>query len=203
VQALLTIFTESSLGGTRSDLTKSQKFIDDQIKHYEEKLLEKEKELEEFKRRNIANMPGSTGGFYNQYNQVSTALEQALQELDEASNRKKQLSRQLEDQEDTLVSVVPVTPTTSALDARVAALQSQIDNLRLRYTDLHPEITRIKNLIARLLEQKKQEEDTTRVQNKEVVKAQNPIYQQLTIAIAEADANVAIWFPGSKVNTPR
>lgn len=192
VQALLTIFTESSLGGTRQDLSKSQKFIDDQLQHYEEKLLEKEKELEEFKRRNIGNMPGTAGGFYGQYNQISEALEQARQELEEASNRKKQLSLQLEDQEETLIAVTPVTPTTTALDARITAMQTQIDNLRLKYTDLHPEIIRTKKLISRLQEQKKQEEDATSKQSRETVKAQNPIYQQLTIAIAEADANVAM-----------
>ena len=191
VQALLTIFTESSLGGARTDLSKSQKFIDDQLKSYQEKLLAKEQEMAEFKRRNIANMTTSTGGFYAQYTEVSNALEQAKQELEEANNRKKQLQRQLEDQEETLVAVVPVTPTTTALDTRIAALQAQIDNLRLKYTDLHPEITRTRNLIARLLEQKKQEENSTRAQNQETVKAQNPIYQQLTIAIAETDANVA------------
>jgi polysaccharide chain length determinant protein (PEP-CTERM system associated) len=191
VQALLTIFTESSLGGTRKDLTKSQKFIDDQLQHYEEKLLEKEKELEEFKRRNMGNMPGTTGGFYGQYSQVSAALEQAKQELEEANNRKRQLSQQLEDQEQTLIAVVPVTQATTAMDARITALQGQIDNLRLRYTDLHPEITRTKQLIARLQEQKKQEEDTTRKSSQETVKSQNPIYQQLTIAIAQADATAA------------
>lgn len=192
VQALLTIFTESSLGGTRQDLSKSQKFIDDQLQHYEEKLLEKEKELEEFKRRNIGNMPGTAGGFYGQYNQISEALEQARQELGEASNRKKQLSLQLDDQEETLIAVNPVTPTTTALDARITAMQTQIDNLRLKYTDLHPEIIRTKKLISRLQEQKKQEEDATSKQSRETIKAQNPIYQQLTIAIAEADANVAM-----------
>ena len=192
VQALLTIFTESSLGGTRQDLSKSQKFIDDQLKGYQEKLLAKEKEMAEFKRRNIGNMPVTTGGFYAQYTQVSSALEQARQELEEASNRKKQLQRQLEDQEETLVSAVPVTPTTTALDARITALQAQIDNLRLRYTDLHPEIIRTKGLIARLQEQKKQEENSVAKLNQETVKAQNPIYQQLTIAIAEADGNVAM-----------
>ena len=191
VQALLTIFTENSLGGARTDLSKSQKFIDDQLKNYQEKLLAKEKEMAEFKRRNIANMPATTGGFYAQYTQVSNALDQAKQELEEATNRKKQLQRQLEDQEETLVSVTPVTPATTALDTRITALQGQIDNLRLKYTDLHPEIIRTKHLIARLLEQKKQEEESVSKQNHETVKAQNPIYQQLTIAIADADANVA------------
>ncbi len=192
VQALLTLFTESSLGGTRTDLTKSQKFIDDQLRHYEDKLLAKEKEMEAFKRRNIGNMPGSEGGFYGQYQQVSTALEQASQELLEAVNRKQQLSQQLLDQNETLDAVVPVTASTTALDARISALQAQIDSLRLKYTDLHPEISRTKNLITHLLEQKSQEEAAVRSGNHDAVKAQNPIYQQLTIAIAEADANVAM-----------
>lgn len=192
VQALLTIFTEGSLGGARTDLTKSQKFIDDQLQRYQDKLLAKEKEMEEFKRRNIGNMPGSEGGFYAQYQQVAAALEQAKQDLVEASNRKQQLSQQLQDQNETLDSVEPVTTTTTALDGRITALQAQIDNLRLKYTDLHPEITRTKNLIAHLLEQKKQEESSVRAGSHGAVKMQNPIYQQLTIAIAEADANVAM-----------
>ncbi len=191
VQALLTIFTESSLGGTRKDLTKSQKFIDDQLQHYEEKLLEKEKQLEEFKRHNMGTMPGSEGGFYGQYQQVAASLEQAKLDLEEAINRKKQLQSQLADQEETLETVNPVTPSTTALDARISAMQQQIDTLRLKYTDLHPEIAHMKVLIAHLLEQKKQEENATRKDTQESVKTQNPIYQQLTIAIAQADASVA------------
>ncbi len=64
VQALLTIFTESSLGGTRKDISSSQQFIDEQLKNYEAKLHEKEKQLEEFKRRNVGVMPGQGNDFY-------------------------------------------------------------------------------------------------------------------------------------------
>ncbi len=199
VQALLTIFTESSLGGARKDISNTQKFIEDQLKSYEARLLEKEKEVEEFKRRNVGTMPGQGGDFYSKLSQISAALEQAKLEQDEAANRKKQLQQQLEDQEEVLVSPAPgpapVTATTTALDGRIAALQTQLDNLRLRYTDVHPDIGRTKQLIARLQEQKKQEEESFRAQVKEqpqsTLKAQNPIYQQLTIAIAEADANLA------------
>ncbi len=199
VQALLTIFTESSLGGARKDISNTQKFIEDQLKSYEARLLEKEKEVEEFKRRNVGTMPGQGGDFYSKLSQISAALEQAKLEQDEAANRKKQLQQQLEDQEEVLVSPAPgpapVTATTTALDGRIAALQTQLDNLRLRYTDVHPDIGRTKQLIARLQEQKKQEEESFRAQVNEqpqsTLKAQNPIYQQLTIAIAEADANLA------------
>lgn len=192
VQALLTIFTESSLGGARKDLSQSQKFIDDQLRSYEAKLHEKEKELEEFKRRNVGTMPGQGGSFYGKLSEVEAGIEQTRMQLDEVVTRKKQLELQLEDQEETLSGVTaPVTVTTSAIDARISGLQTQLDNLRLRYTDLHPDILRVRQLVERLQEQKKQEEATARAQPQGSLKAQNPIYQQLSIAIAEADANQA------------
>jgi polysaccharide chain length determinant protein (PEP-CTERM system associated) len=197
VQALLTIFTESSLGGARKDLSNTQKFIEDQLKTYEAKLLEKEKQIEEFKRRYVGTMPGQGGGFYAKLNETNLALEQAKLELEEATNRKKQLQQQLEDQEEILVTPGPgmvATPTSSALDGRIAALQTQIDNLRLRYTDIHPEIIRTRQLIGRLQEQRRQEVESLKPQSPTQsagIKAQNPIYQQLSIAIAEADANMA------------
>jgi polysaccharide chain length determinant protein (PEP-CTERM system associated) len=191
VQALLTIFTESSLGGTRKDISSTQKFIDDQLKAYEGKLLEKEKQLEDFKRRNVGTMPGQGSDFYTKLNEMNLALEQAKLELEEASNRKRQLQKQLDDQDEVLSMPAPGSATSSALDGRISALQTQMDNLRLRYTDLHPEIARTKQLIARLQDQKKQEEDALKLQPQGAIKAQNPVYQQLSIAIAEADANSA------------
>lgn len=196
VQALLTIFTENSLGGTRKDISNTQKFIEDQLKGYEAKLLDKEKQLEDFKRRNVGTMPGQGGDYYSKLNEMNVALEQAKLELEEAINRKKQLEHQLQDQEEVLVTPAPgmTSATSSALDGRISALQSQLDNLRLRFTDKHPEIARTKLLIERLQEQKQQEEDALKAQSHTQsagIKAQNPVYQQLSIAIAEADANMA------------
>jgi polysaccharide chain length determinant protein (PEP-CTERM system associated) len=191
VQALLTIFTESSLGGARKDISNTQKFIDDQLKAYEAKLLEKERQLEEFKRRNIGTLPGQGGDFYAKLSEMNQSLEQAKLELEEYSNRKQQLQQQLDDQEEVLSMPMPGGAAGTALDGRISALQAQMDNLRLRYTDLHPEIARTKQLIERLESQKKQEEEALKAQPQGAIKAQNPVYQQLSIAIAEADANMA------------
>ncbi len=202
VQALLTIFTEQSLGGTRKDLSNTQKFIEDQIKSYEARLLEKEKELEEFKRRNVGQMPGQGGGYFARIEALDQTLRETKLQLEEAVNRKKQLEQQLADQEETISTpLLPppmATPSNSLIDNRINALQTQLDNLRLRFTDLHPEIQRVKGLIASLQEQKAREEEAQRAaeaarakENPVAAKAQNPVYQQLTLAIAEADANIA------------
>lgn len=192
VQALLTIFTETSLGGARKDLSMSTKFIEEQLKNYEARLREKEQAISEFKRRNMFNMPNQGGDYFTKINEINNDLQKTKNELSEADSRKKQLERQLSDQEETISSPQQVAPPSSPLDGRISSLQSQLDTLRLKYTDLHPEITRTKQLIARLEGEKKKEEETFyKHQSKESTKAQNPIYQQLTIAIAEADAVVA------------
>jgi protein tyrosine kinase modulator len=192
VESLLTIFTESSLGGARKDLSTSQKFIDDQIADYEAKLLDKEKQIEEFKRRNYGQLPWEGKDFYASLSESEAALRQAQLELDEATNRKKQLEQQLADQDKTISVPTQAPASDSALDGRIAALQTQLDNLRLRYTDLHPEVQRTKQLIAAIQEQKRKEaEEAARNATPGSAKAQNPLYQQLSIAIAEADANAA------------
>ncbi|MHB8916026.1 MAG: XrtA system polysaccharide chain length determinant, partial [Thiobacillus sp.] len=71
-----------------------------------------------------------------------------------------------------------------------ASLQKQMDQLRLQYTDKHPDILASKRLIEKLEEQKKQE-FTEKKSDPAKGKIQNPVYQQLTVAIAEADATVA------------
>lgn len=190
VQALLTIFVESSLGKTRQDIASSQKFIEEQLQQYQQKLVDAENALKEFKQKHVGVMPGQGGDYYAKLEQAATQLRQAELELREAANRRDQLKRQLADEEPELAAAAAVVTTNSEVDARIQALEKQMDSLRLQYTDLHPDIQATKRLIAKLEEQKRQEL-AARKADPSGAKIQNPVYQQLTIAIAEADATVA------------
>ena len=101
-----------------------------------------------------------------------------------------QLKRQLTDEEPELSAAAAVVSTNSEIDGRVQALQQQMDQLRLKYTDLHPDIQSTKRLIEKLEAQKKIEL-AQRKADPAGARIQNPVYQQLTIAIAEADATVS------------
>jgi polysaccharide chain length determinant protein (PEP-CTERM system associated) len=188
VQSLLTIFVETSLGKTRQDISSSQKFIEDQLQQYQQKLNDAESKLKEFKQKHIGTMPGQGGDYYSKLSEAATLLRQAQLDQQEAVNRRNQLKRQLQDEEPEL-SAAAANASNPEIDSRIDALQKQMDQLHLQYTDLHPDVQATKRLIAKLQEQKKQ--DATQNKSAPGGKIQNPVYQQLTISIAEADATVA------------
>jgi polysaccharide chain length determinant protein (PEP-CTERM system associated) len=189
VQSLLTIFVETSLGKTRQDISSSQRFIEEQLQQYQQKLTDAENALTEFKRKHIGMMPGQGGGYYAKLAETSALLRQAQLDQQEAVNRRNQLKRQLTDEEPEL-SAAAMASSNSEIDGRIQSLEKQMDQLRLQYTDLHPDIQSTKRLIAKLEEQKKIDL-AGRKADPAGARIQNPVYQQLTIAIAEADAMVS------------
>jgi polysaccharide chain length determinant protein (PEP-CTERM system associated) len=189
VQSLLTIFVETSLGKTRQDISSSQRFIEEQLQQYKQKLVDAENALKAFKQTHIGMMPGQGGDYYTKLAETSVQLRQAQLDQQEALNRRNQLKRQLADEEPELTAAaVAASPVTSEIDSRIQALEKQMDQWRLQYTDLHPDIQSTKRLIEKLEAQKK---DAVTGGVADSAKAQNPVYQQLTVAIAEADATLA------------
>ena len=190
VQSLLTIFVETSLGKTRQDISSSQKFIEEQLQQYQQKLTDAENALKEFKQKHIGMMPGQGGDYYTKLAEASTLLRQAQLDQQEAINRRNQLKRQLQDEEPELSAAAAAASSDTEIDTRIQALQKQMDQMRLMYTDIHPDIVAAKRLIQKLEDQKKQEFALKKT-DPLGGKIQNPVYQQLTIAIAEADATVS------------
>jgi polysaccharide chain length determinant protein (PEP-CTERM system associated) len=190
VQSLLTIFVESSLGKTRQDISSSARFIEEQLQQYQQKLTDAENALKEFKQKHIGMMPGQGGDYYAKLADVSTQLRQAQLDQKEAINRRDQLKRQLADEEPELTAAAAAGATNSEIDDRIQALQKQMDQMRLQYTDLHPDVQATKRLIEKLQAEKKADL-AKRKSDPAGSKIQNPVYQQLTLSIAEADANVS------------
>jgi polysaccharide chain length determinant protein (PEP-CTERM system associated) len=188
VQSLLTIFVETSLGKTRKDISSSQRFIEEQLQQYQQKLTDAENALTEFKRKHIGMMPGQGGDYYSKLAEVTAQLRQAQLDQQEALNRRNQLKRQLADEEPELGAAAAATH--SEIDGRIQELEKQMDQLRLQYTDLHPDIQSTQRLIQKLQAQKKVDL-AGRTADPAGARIQNPVYQQLTIAIAEADATVS------------
>ncbi len=195
VQSLLTIFVESSLGSSRKDVDSAQHFLNEQIKVYEARLIESENRLKEFKRKNVGIMPGEGGSYYARMQTAMSQLKEARLQQQEAVNRRDELMSQLEDTEDDLeddlLSGVKLGKTSSPLDARIQNLEVKLDNLLLKYTEKHPDVVSIQSTISGLRAEKQAEIEAMSGQTGENSFGENPIIQQLKIALGEAEAIVA------------
>ena len=206
VQSLTSMFVESSLGGKRKDTDAAKQFIEEQIKIYEKKLSEAESRLKEFKLRNLnLNMSDGKDSF-GRMAEASAALSQARLALREAENSRNALRRQIDGEEPTLMSGVTGNTQDSTqnisvpeIDGRIAAMKQNLDTMLQRYTEQHPDVAGARRVIKDLEEQKRQEIAARKAAIKPRASspgviasaANNPVYQQLKISLAEAEANVA------------
>jgi polysaccharide chain length determinant protein (PEP-CTERM system associated) len=200
VQSLLTIFVESSLGTSRRDSDTAQRFLDQQIREYEGRLLEAEQRLKEFKRRHVGLMPGEQGDYYDRLRTARLQLEQAQLELREAEQRRGELERQLVGEEPTfgIAALGPITAVASApagpLDGRLAQLRRQLEDMRMSYTDRHPDVMALQRTIGELEAQRPAQPRATQNSPGAPDSAPletNPIYQHMRLALAETEAEVA------------
>ena len=190
VQSLLTILVEGSLGNKRKDTDSAKRFIDDQIKQYEQKLSTAENALKEFKQKHLGMMPGSGGDYFTKLTAAQQSVNEATLALREAETRRDQLKRQLADEEPEVTSSAQAAVAANPeLDERLQGLKKNLDQLRLNYTEQHPDIVGIKRVIAQIEEQKKQEAKVKKP--KSAIATQNPYYQQLSLSLAEAEAQAA------------
>ncbi len=189
VQSLLNIFVEGGLGNNRKDIASSQKFIEEQLKEYEAKLNDADNALKDFKQRNIGLMRGETGqDYYAELADAKGLVDDATLALKEAQDRRDSLKQQLSGADPTLMENASETVASSKYDTRIEALNKELDSLRLKYTDQHPDVVATKRLIAQLEAEKAKEAS---IKKPSSGMAQSPYYQQINISLAEAEANVA------------
>lgn len=195
IQSLTSIFVESSLGDKRKDSDTARKFIEEQIKVYETKLQEAEGRLKEFKLKNIAMNLGEGKDYFARIGEVNTQLSQARLQLREAENSRDALKRQLAGEDPVLLPDAPELASSVSIpeiDGRIDALKRNLDALLQKYTDQHPDVTGTKRVIEQLEEQKRKEIAARKKAGPQVSSANaNPVYQQLKVALGEAEANIA------------
>lgn len=197
VQALVSIFVESSLGDKRQDTDSARKFLDEQIRNYEKKLEQAENRLKDFKLRNIdlATSEGRSG--IDRLGELTTQLNSARLQLREAEQSRDALRRQIVGEEPVLLPDASGTESSVSLpeiDGRIDVQKRNLDTLLQRYTEQHPDVIGVRRLIKDLEEQKRQELAARKkfaAANPGSSVSNNPVYQQLKVSLAEAEANTA------------
>ncbi|GMU68282.1 MAG: hypothetical protein AMXMBFR37_06150 [Steroidobacteraceae bacterium] len=202
VQKMLNAFVENALGEKRTGQETAQRFIDEQIAEYEQRLRDAESRLAQFKQRNVGLMPDSTGDYFGRMQQETQEAEHVRTTLAVAESRKAEIERQLSGEEpylfgfDTGASTTAATAGSGDLTFRIQDLQRQLDDLLLRYTDKHPEVIATRKTIAEL--KQRQEEELARVKAGQQATGSlssslktNPVYQSLEIELKRTQVQVA------------
>jgi polysaccharide chain length determinant protein (PEP-CTERM system associated) len=224
VQALVNIFVESSLGDKRKDSESARRFLDEQIKSYEQKLVLAENSLKDFKQKNMGIMPDDKQNYYGRLSEASARLNQAQLELKEAENGRDAIKSQVAGEDPILLPDETPAEVAEAernrsgsskrnpeLEERIQSLEKNLDAYRLKYTEQHPDIVATKRILAQLQDQKEKENQVAKADDeieqakhaeeakatggKNVMQTRrqnlNPVFQQLKVALGEAEATVA------------
>lgn len=197
VQNFVSMFVESGLGDKRRDTETARRFIDEQIKSYEARLVEAENRMKEFQLANLGLLGSDARGYVAQVSALSEEMNRAQLELRAAEQSRDALKQQLDGEVPSLVPDLATPQAISAtpeLDARIETQRRQLDEMLRRYTDQHPDVVIARKLIEQLEAERKQaieERQKALTDQAKSGPATNPVFQQIKIAISEAEANVA------------
>lgn len=190
IETLSQIFVASSRGQSRQESVEAKAFIEEQIKSYEKKLEEAENRLKNFRVRYVG-LPEVGRDLSASISDATNRLTEARLQLREAENARDSLKRQLTGEDAILSSPGSAVPE---IDARIDAVKRNLDTLSQRFTEQHPDVVGAKRVLAQLEEQRRQEmaaRDRAPAQRQITSENANPVYQELKVSFARAEANVA------------
>ena len=152
VKETLDLFVEGALGNSRRDTDTAGKFLDEQIAEYESRLSEAEQRVADFKRQYNDILPLS-GTYYAQLQRLQEELEDTQLQIKQTKQQVDSLKSQMAQKKSSDSFGVtnadePVLRTR--YDDRIRGLEEQLDTLKLRFTDKHPDVIETKALLESL-----------------------------------------------------
>lgn len=151
VQTLINLFMESATGKDRQQMLQARSFIAQQIAAYEVQLRDSERRRAEFRARYLDLLPSDQQGGTTRLAASQGKLAQLKGELEDAKMRRDLLRQQID-----LLSTPPAAQAGprggggGANAGRLAEAERTLRELRLRFTDQHPDVVTARSIVAEL-----------------------------------------------------
>ncbi|MFT7461003.1 MAG: polysaccharide chain length determinant protein (PEP-CTERM system associated), partial [Planctomycetota bacterium] len=193
IVVLLNIFVESILGQSRKDAQDAGEFLDDQIGEYQKRQYEAEERLKLFKQQNLGVMPEEGRTQYQKIVELDSKIEVTDLSLVETENRIVELKRQIK----LLVTSASGLNTETGnmlphpLDIRIAEMEKKLDELKLQYTENHPDVVNTKLALEQLRQRKEENQQQVSGNTEKTVDSNVlslPLYQDLNVLLSEAQS---------------
>lgn len=202
VQSLLTIFSEKAAGSSRAEMDSAQRFLDDEIASYHDKLRAKEQQRMEMARQypdliSVAGDTGPAGNTRSRLDQARDAVVNARNDLADAIGLRNSLQKELASvppmlSVDRAPQVLVNGQTLSPDEQRLGQMRSNLDTLRLKYTDQHPDVIAARAEIKEFQAEMKHSSAAAKsggVPDKTQIP--NTVYDQLKVKLVDAEGQVA------------
>ncbi len=194
VRRMVEQFIKGSRGEKEADAKSAQAFLEQKLAEYEKRLNDAEEKLADFKRRNVGMMPGEEGDYYSRLQLAMQRLDDLSAKLRLARQRRDDLKRQIEGEEPVFGLVTPQTSAGSTpLDGQIAAYERQLAQLRLQYTDTHPDVVQVLSVLEGLRKERERILSQRSVGNTRNPGSldTNPVYQQMKMQLSQAEIDVS------------
>lgn len=188
VETLLNNFVENSLGANRQGAENSQRFLREQLADLESELTAAEKRLADFKRENIGLMPDEGSDYYSSLQEAMDSRDSLRSELTLLRSKRSALEAQLAG-ETPIVQATAESGPIADIDARINANREKLEELSLRFTDLHPDVIQTKSVIEEL--ERRREQTLSELSDVGGVASDNPVYQNIKIELNNIDVEIA------------
>jgi polysaccharide chain length determinant protein (PEP-CTERM system associated) len=193
VQTLLNLFIESATSSDRQQMDNARNFVAQQIASYEIQLREAERRRAEFRSRYIDLLPSDALGGLSRLENARTQLQRLRGELQDAVLRRDVMKPQLEAIPQTLP--MDYGPGGTSGESRLAEAERALRELRLRYTDQHPDVVAARSILNELRASgggAPARPGTGTAAPRSRSSAQpNPLYEQMKLRLFDLDSQVA------------
>jgi polysaccharide chain length determinant protein (PEP-CTERM system associated) len=193
VARLLSTFKEDVISGRAEGSDETVQFLNKEIAVYQTRLRGHELAIADFKRENVGLLPGERGGYFQRLQIELDKLQYLEAQLSILKEQRRALSGQLDRQDPPLPGEGEFAPVGDT-DARIQSLVQTLQDMLLRYTEIHPDVVATKVELKQLYEQRdreRQELGALGADERRVVLASNPVYQQVQISLNETQIEIA------------
>jgi polysaccharide chain length determinant protein (PEP-CTERM system associated) len=198
VRTLLNAFVEDVLKLKERGTEQVDTYLSDQHAYYEDRLEDAERELADFKKRNVGLLPGESGGVFERLQLEMAQLKQVEVDLGIERDRRDELRRQLQSDtpylpENSDEKSTAVRLPGSRTSDRINELETQRANLLLSFTDRHPDVVALNEQLEQLYVQQEAER-AARIRSgggmEGAENATNPVYQTAQIALNDSSVKI-------------
>lgn len=196
VTSLLDLFFKSARSDQERDTRQALVFLDEQIQTYEKRLIKAEQALKDFKVNNLDVMPNLQEDYFSQTAKVQETQRGAQLELQQTLNARAALRTQLQGVPESFSSADPRAGAAaiSETEKRLRDASDRLGDLRMRYTEKHPDVQNTERMVKELTVARQNELNTIAA-NGGIAPGQivipNRVYQDLKVSLASTDAQVA------------